>query len=42
MGELMRGKSADIRSPAKKQWGGAGGQGAGGTEERGAFSQPNV
>ena len=22
MGELMRGKSADIRSPAKKQWGG--------------------
>ena len=37
MGELMRGKSADIRSPAKKQWGRWGSHGAGGTEEKGGI-----
>ena len=43
MGELMRGKSADIRSPAKKQWGGGKERGAakkGGHSANQTYSYP--
>ena len=38
MGELMRGKSADIRSPAKKQWGGGGAAMERGAAKKGGHS----